>query len=72
MGKACAPEGQAVLVPYVSAKGIVDMSKPNVLDYFSSSSGKETSINLRIDSNKTLRDLLSLAEGRNDYTAASH
>jgi hypothetical protein len=33
---------------------------------------KETSINLRIDSNKTLRDLLSLAEGRNDYTAASH
>jgi hypothetical protein len=68
----CAPEGQAVLVPYVSVKGIVDMSKSNVLDYFSSSSGKETSINLRIDSNKTLRDLLLLAEGRNDYTTPSH
>ena len=32
MGKACAPEGQAVLVPYVSGKGIVDMLKPNVLE----------------------------------------
>jgi hypothetical protein len=32
MGKACAPEGQAVLVPYVSGKDIVDMSKPNVLE----------------------------------------
>jgi hypothetical protein len=41
-------------------------------DYFSSSSGKETSINLSIDSNKTLRDLLLLAEGRNDYTTPSH